>query len=453
MDIVVVFAWFVLALYGIKKHNATSIGILIIMIIFQNFILIVTARYMTRITYNVFVITKEIYVCVLIAIKYIQKPKLSRIDLGCICAIGIIVLYALIKNSESFMGTLVSVRQLYLPFLFLLLGILYFKSEKELENSISFFVKIMVLCVIFGWIEMVFGASFWLKLGYANYAKLKSIESGLTNTGISGAFYSWDLGFRIRRMGSFLAEPVILGQLFSMALIMSIFMRSVFTKKGRLNIYAFLLALGLLSTLAKGGIIIALFSFTFVLGKIWREKRFSFILKLLFLAIIIGGFAYTFSAGRNGATHVKALIDNLRYLPHFPLGRGIGTVGNLGYNYGGRGELLVNGESFIGAAIGQMGIFAVLLYGWFYRGLFEMLRQCSKNSLYSIGNIITWLNGGLLLTALINNTAISFTSCFCYYIYAGAVYGIYRNNRYAVNLKGRCNEKIQNRVNNLSQCI
>lgn len=435
ISLVVIGIWGLLALFGLKKHNVISIKILMFMIVMQNFILIIVSKYMNQTTYNFFILEKEIYVCLLIVIGYIKRPKIKKIELGCFSCILIIILYATFNSTDSLFGTLASVRQLYLPFLFVLLGTTVFKTVKDIEECIRFFLKMMLLCALFGWVEMILGDVFWINLGYSEYAKLKSIESGLTmDTGISGAFYSYDLGIRIRRMGSFLAEPVILGQLMAMALVISIFQKGVYKNKFHKIISVIIYTVALACTLAKGGIIIALFSFAFILGKVWKERGLSIILKITFWVVLIMGIAYAFSSETNGVTHINGLIDNIKYLPFYPLGRGIGAVGNLGYNYGGREVLLANGESFIGAAIGQMGVVAIVIYGWLYMYLFKTLRRCSKFELFGVGNIVLWLNIGLFLTSLINNTAISFTSCFIYYILASAVFIVFTRESYSRNI-------------------
>lgn len=438
----ILFVWMLLSLYGIKKHNYISINILIIMAVMQNFVLVISSPYISKTIFNLFIFIKEIYVVLLIVSGYVRRPKFSKFELGCFLCIFVIVFYSLIYGSSSISGVLASVRQLYLPFFFLLLGCISFSEHDEIKKSMQFFIKMMVISVFFGLIEMKLGDEFWIRIGYSAFAKLKSIESGLTSdTGISGAFYSWDLGIRIRRMGSFLAEPVILGQLFAIALVAAIFYKGLFKNKIQKYMIIFILALGLLFTLAKGGIIIALFAFAFIMGKIWHKQGLAMMTKIAFVIILSVGVVYTFISGANGVTHIGGLIDNLRYLPNYPFGRGVGSVGNLGYNYGGRGTLVVNGESFIGAAIGQIGVVAIIIYSYYYGSIFKILKRSSKDHLYDIGYIALYLNVGLFLTSLINNTAISFTSCFIYYIIAGGLYKIYLKEQKNLVISGGCNGK------------
>jgi len=431
--VLLIAVWGGICLYGLIKHNYISINLLTVVCVMQNFVLIIASPYVSRSIYTLTILIKEIYVWGLVVYALLKRRRNNFFDLGCLLAIVFIVSYGVINNSGSFSGALVSVRQLYLPFMFYLLGRSIIKTEEQIENILRYYVNIMVFCVAFGIIELLLlRDQFWIKIGFSTYAKYKGIESGLSfDTGVHGAFYTWDLGFRFRRLVSFMAEPVILGQLIAFALIIAIFFKSLFKSRTQRYIYIMALSVGLLLTMAKGGILIALYAFAFVLGKMWKNKELSFIAKVGFVFILILGIIYTFSDGStsNGSFHFAGLTENVRNLPRYFFGRGIGSVGNLGYSYGGRGTLNANGESFIGAVIGQMGIFGIAIFSWFYFNLFKKIKKTKKSNLYDISNIICYLNIGLFLTSFVNNTAISFTSCFIYYIMAGAVCSVYSTIR------------------------
>lgn len=438
IGIILLFTWSLLAIIGlISKKDCFRINILIVMCVFQNFILILAAPYINKMVFNAFVFVKELYVILLIVKNLYLNSRLTKFQLNCIISIGFIIISGFIYGIDNYAGMLASVRQMYLPFVFFLLGSTNYKSVTSINKTIYFFVCIMIVTAVFGWIEMALGTSFWITLGYPSFAALKGTESGLSYEGIHGAFYTWDLGIRLRRMASFLAEPVILSQLLSFALIFVIFLDNLFRTKTRRIIAILILGCALLSSLGKGGIIIALFSFALIVGDIWHQRGLAFLAKCSFIVVLIAGIAYVVSNEANGSNlHLTGLTENLINLVYYPFGRGIGSVGNLGYNYGGRTELLARGESFIGAVIGQLGVFAIVLYTYFYSNLIKKISIASKESLYSVGRICLWLNVGLLLTSLANNTAISFTSCFIFYIVAGGVYGTYRVDKEITKSRG-----------------
>ena len=266
------------------------------------------------------------------------------------------------------------------------------------------------------------GDSLWIRLGYSSYAQYKGITYALTGGGVSGAFYTYDLGMKLRRMASFFADPVIFGQLIAFALIVSIFCKNIFKNKMERFVAIILLAFALVFSLAKGGIIIAALAFAFIRKDIGKNKKLSVIYKILLVAGITGGILYVLKGGSEGGLrHIKGLTDNLSAFPKHPLGQGVGTIGGVGYLYSGRGESSVSGESFFGAVIGQIGLVGVIIYGLFYSKLFSKMRLIIGQEQYLMARIILWLNVGLFATAWLNNTAISFTSCFIYFIMAGAI--------------------------------
>lgn len=447
IGVILLMIWAGTSAYGLVKHNEESINILSFMCVFQNIILVVASPYINNMVFTLFILIKEAYVWALIILGFLKKKKIGYFDMGCLlCVLGV-VCFACVNNSGSFSGTLVSIRQLYLPFVFVLLGSAVIKTQKQIDGVLKFYVILMLISVLFGLIEQVFlKDQFWIDIGFSSYARLKGIESGLSfDTKVHGAFYTWDLGFRYRRMVSFMAEPVILGQLFAFALIISMLYKNIFDNRKVKIMAIFLLLMGLILAMAKGGIIIALFAFAFSLGKIYKDKRISYIAKMGFMVILIVGVAYVFRPGStsNGAFHLAGLTENMINLPQYLFGRGIGSVGNLGYSYGGR-TLIANGESFIGAVIGQMGIIGIGLFSWFYTELSKRIKCSANGELYGIGNIVLYLNYGLLITSFVNNTAISFTSCFIVFLISGGLCRVQaiKSNSYdyfsmEINHKGR----------------
>lgn len=420
-----ILVWLLFAIYGLLKKDYVSIYVLILFCVFQNIVLIGASPYINKLIFNLLVLIKEVYVILLILKKIIINRKITKFQLGCIISVVFIVIFGFVHGSESMTGMLLSVRQLSLPFLFFLLGSLLFESIESINKVIYFFIVTMLVTAIFGWIEMSLGVSFWTSLGYRSFAELKGTVSGLSYEGVHGAFFTWDLGVRLRRMASFLAEPVILGQLLAFSFIYCFFSKDLIKSRVKRLLVSLTLGIALLFTIAKGGLIIAFLAFCFLIGDLWHQKRLSFVAKVVFFVTLIIGIVYIVKSEHNGSvSHLIGLTENLKNLLYYPFGRGIGVVGNLGYNYGGRGELLASGESFVGAAIGQMGFFAILLYSYFYLKMLKKLSIASRGKTFSLARICLWLNVGLLVNALANNTAVSFTSCFIYYIIAGGIYHI-----------------------------
>ena len=83
-------------------------------------------------------------------------------------------------------------------------------------------------------------------------------------------------------------------------------------------------------------------------------------------------------------------------------------------------ESELSGESFVGTVIGQLGIL-VIIYFFFAYGLYKESKpkkeysKCTKDIIEAT-RIATMM---MFLTSFINNTAISFTSCFIFIIILG----------------------------------
>ena len=105
--------------------------------------------------------------------------------------------------------------------------------------------------------------------------------------------------------------------------------------------------------------------------------------------------------------------EQVNLLGQHPLGLGVGGYGNLGKLYG-LLDVEGSGESFFGSAIGQLGVLAIVLYLYFYTKLFKRLKRIKT----PLSEIILQLNIGLLLTSFFNNTAISFTGCYIFFVLA-----------------------------------
>lgn len=413
------------AVYGILKSNYMTINILTGFIFFQNIILVVVSPYISEMQYNLIVFTKEFYVILVILYFFRKRRILKRFDLMCTAYILALFLIALVHSVGEANGVFASLRQLYLPFLFYILGQTVDITEDSIDKIISFFIKISVFSVIFGIIEMIIGDQFWGIAGIQTYAGFKSSDQYIYGGNIVPAsFYSFDfypIIPRVRRMASILVDPVIMGQLLSIAFILVVFHKKTAKTKRMRVTYGFILGLGLILTFAKGGIIIGSICFLFLIDKLWNKKIISILGKLGAVVIGVRYFRFGIINDLSIARHMQGLLDGIFLLQQSLFGVGIGGFGNLGTRYGGV-ERLGIGESFIGAAVGQIGIIAVIIYISFYYGIFRKLKLINTELSY----IMLLLNITLLLTAFVNNTAISFTNCYIFFVLASLCINVYK---------------------------
>lgn len=403
-------------LYGIFRSDYVTINILTCMVFFQNIVCVLLSNHINENTYNIIVFMKEIYVVLVILFSFLRVRKIGSLEIQCLASILILVLVTIIHSSGSLAGRMVSLRQLYLPFVFVLMGRTIPNTNRNVVKVVRFFVNMSFVSALFGFVEMAIGDKFWIHVGIANYLQLKGMSAYLMPNGLPGNLYSWDLGSEIgpiRRMASVFADPVILGQILAIAFVLVLFYKDATETKNKRVIYGVVIGLGMLKTFTKNSIIIAGICILFLIGILWHKKKLSMTGKVLALAICVIYTGFSVTNELSAFIHIQGLVDGIRILRTNIIGIGVGKFGNLSSVYSG-GLIEGIGESFIGTAIGQLGIIAILLYGFLYYSLFRKLRDNPSN----LSKIVLWLNVSLLLTSFLNNTAISFTNCFIYFILA-----------------------------------
>lgn len=403
-------------IYALSFNGKNAIKYLIILCFFQNFILVIAARFLNESFYTLIVMIKEVYVLVYLSLFIISKKRIDKNSAFCIIAVLILICHFLLFGNGEIKGQLTSFRQLYLPFIFYLFGKSCKITKDDFEDIGLFYIRCCIITVLFGFVEMFLGTKIWDVLGLTQYAAIKGNSYSLSY-GLYKSFYTYDfLGMRLRRMASFLVDPVILGQLLSYGVLLSLFIKNMYrTQKSRIC-GIIIIGVGLLCSLAKGGIVIATASTCILLGKVANKKILSRFLTATAIVIFIL-FAYHAIADElSGSSHINGLVTGFQSMLEHPLGTGIGTGGNMSDAYSGFGYQAVAGdESYIGSLMAQTGLIGVLLNVLFWKMFL------GSGGMTTTGKYITIMkvaNVSLLLTSFINYTAISFSSCFIFIILA-----------------------------------
>lgn len=409
----------VICVYSLKADKNT-VKLLILLCFFQNIYILILSSRLTDLDYTVLCLLKEILVYVVILFSFIKKRKIDRTEIYSIIALAVLLLYLFARNDFS-MSAISSFRQLSIPFVLYMFGRSIRLKKGELRELAQFFIRLCILSVLFGIVQIVVGPAFFDKMGMQNYMLIKyGYVMSYGGYCVPNSMMSYDLypytGKMYFRMASVLVDPVILAQILALAYILVAFDReNQLVAKKRQMICAILLAAGTLLTLGKSGIIIIILATVYL----WGKKNIQN--KLLSYGIyFIGGILclmimFRTSTGSSIDLHLRGLTENVRQMAQYPIGRGIGMAGNLAAAYG--VDVENSGESFVGAVIAQMGIVGLGIYGlflWGVSGKYKSIRN--KNSIYD--NVYIAANC-VWITSLVNNTAISFTNCFMYFIVLG----------------------------------
>ncbi|GHU42689.1 hypothetical protein FACS1894111_07030 [Clostridia bacterium] len=205
-------------------------------------------------------------------------------------------------------------------------------------------------------------------------------------------------------MISTLVDPVILGQLLSIAFIFSLFLQ-----KGKRRIfYCITFVTALIMTLAKGAILITLISFLLLFRKTRQINKYVSNMILIVCAVLLLIFLDDARSNVNSInSHVEGFVTGINSLLKQPFGYGIGEVGNFANLFTKGSGMDIGGESFIGALIGQIGFIGIAVYACFIK----IFSRVSKSNL-----VIFCLGISILISSLVNMTAISFTNIYIVFI-------------------------------------
>lgn len=271
-----------------------------------------------------------------------------------------IIAYIAISGAPL-MARVACFRTLFTPIVLILFGLNINITRNEF---ISFQKGLTVACVVallFGIGESYFfGSGFWVNLGMPEFNIIKGFEEWTNSQGIADSFYSYDfyeqLGFGIRRMASFIAEPIAFGHI--MALAYSILLFDYNSKIVKTNALKSLLAaiflFGAIASLSKGAILIC------GLSSALRIFDFKNPLTYVLLLLTFTGVMYLmFSSSAQSLTnHSEGLTG--AFSGHLILGDGVGTGGNYAGLYG--GNETEGAESFLGSIIVQIGLPGALCF-------------------------------------------------------------------------------------------
>lgn len=404
------------------KANANTVKLLIVLCFFQNMYILILSRWLTDLDYTVICLMKELLVYMTIVISFLRKRKIDKTEIYSIIAIIVLLGYIIIKMDFS-MGVIASFRQLSIPFVFYIFGRSVKIKKGEFLELVRFFVALSIFAVLFGIVQIIIGPAFFDALGMRYYMKVKYGFLQMNNGYyMPNSMMSWDLykytGKAYLRMSSILVDPVVLSQVLALAFTLVTFdyCEDLMSKK-RKRICSILLLSGVVLTLGKGGIIIAALAFVYFFGKRNKERKllsYAVYLVIGFICIIL---IQNADSGESISSHWAGLVDNIQVMKEYPLGTGIGTAGNMASKYAESEEIENSGESFIGAVIGQMGIMGIVIYSIYIYGLVVKYKRVKQyNKLY---NIIFITTNCMWITSFLNNTAISFTNCFMYFVILG----------------------------------
>jgi hypothetical protein len=401
------------------KNDYDTFTALIIFIVTQNIMLIIFSNFINKTTFNILILTKELFVGLTIVIGIYYK-KLKKILLGDYIAIVFLLVlgvYALI-STQNLQTRLVNFRQLSVPFLLYGFGRVIGYNKEKLFKVYNIILIIGTVLFIFGLIEYLSGDAFWVSLGIKNFTALKGFEKWSNNLGIPKNFYAWDIyeltKILPRRMVSLLAEPISLGYYFNLCLIILLYNPKIYTNKKITIAQLIIFLLGTVLTFTKGSF---MFVGIIILGYIYYIKEMKKVTYITTgITVFIGTAILVFGRGVTSINnHLKGLMHNFENITFF--GKGLGYSGNYAKLYS-KTKGLGAGESFIGTLAGQIGLLGMILFLAFFIYLIYVWIKDGRKSLGLI--VVSTIT--LLLQSFISESAISFIGTGIYFVLMGIYY-------------------------------
>lgn len=258
-------------------------------------------------------------------------------------------------GQADLMAKLTSFRTLFTPVVLVLFGSVLWLRDGDEAKFLKLLLISGVFSVAFGVLESyVFSADFWTNLGMAEFNSIKGFDRWVNSDGLANSFFSYDfydyIGSSIRRMASFIAEPIAFGHISALCYAILLFDRkrrlipNTYTRSVLYGLFLF----GAVASLSKGAIIVC------VIITVLRFFDFKYPTTYMFIAVmsLVLMEMLLSSSVTSLQNHSEGLLGSFQ--GHFIFGEGIGTGGNYAGLYG---QSEVEGaESFIGALIVQIGL-------------------------------------------------------------------------------------------------
>lgn len=418
----------VIAFFTIKKGGRSVTKFFLFMVLFQNIICIYFSPYISKSLYAVFTIEKElmlyIYFILFLSKNNITINKYAKYEIITIAVFSIICLKNLFFSPAGVTASVLALRYMLLPIIFVLIGKVINNNDKY--TVFKSIISVSVIIATFGLLErFVLGDSFWTSINYGVYAEyLKGNRPDAFYNGVTVNFYTWDyFGVALRRIVSIVADPLTSAYLMLLGCLLLV-NKALNTKEKKLIL--FFIATGLY------GITILCFSkAVYVLSLVLIICYFYFlvvlpkpIIRLFAICSCVVAIAaiviYLINAGRPTSIMNHLLGVAKGFISSSMFGNGLGIAGSSVQMFSGEYLSLIR-ESYIGSILAQLGICGLVFFTMFFIiQLKEAINhyQSTKKTIFilNVGIII-----GLYICMFFSDSAVSVSGTGVYYLVIGMI--------------------------------
>lgn len=393
------------------------------------------------------VATKEVYAVTLLGLLFLGRRKKHRwvfVDVAAMLFVTVYILY-MVVSPASFFTRLVSFREGFMIVAFYFVGRLSGLDQTKLRTVLRIVVMIAVLVALFGYIErFVFNNSTWNQIGAGEYMAMKfgpgNPGTGLMD-GIPSQWYTYvggaGSGYKLlRRMVGPIGDATSLSRFLAFPILVLIFVKNLFGKRPRFlvlrGVLMFTLGGAVLLSLGRGGMVIVLGGI--LLWLFVRNRWVAIMLGVFSLLLMTSTTLFDIQSGSN-ARHISNLIKGIQVLQISPLGRGLGTSGQLALSFGEKvGEEEKVRESYCASLAAQMGFPGLGAYLLFVATLLSKLYSIFRKDRVDLNGEIGGMAllglasiGGMFVTSALANSAVAPISAGLPLLFAGAIVGMQQN--------------------------
>lgn len=361
---------------AIKSPSYNHCKGIILLLVFQNFALGLGAHLFGNMNSSLSLLTQIPFV--IIAVEWMvliinQKQLIAenrhhRLFFLILLALMFI---SLMFGRGTFQSILVNIRNMTVFFVAYEIALFNLVTEKDFYLFEKFCFRLGVVVLALGIVLLIGGFRLYEVIGIREVYSAKG--SPLIGNALDDRFTTSLINKGYDRMGSIFYEPVNLGYFFSALTISSFFTRWTKYKKKK-NLFFFLMLIGLALSLGKGGylITIAVFGYVMVLRvfnslrKVVGKKQLrNGIVGIVAIAVISFAIYYYKNIGAAVSPHFWGIIQTWGSVMNRPYGYGLGTGGNAALIFGSSTDWYATGGetqlmSFM-YQIGMQGVFAFFI--------------------------------------------------------------------------------------------
>ncbi len=411
---------FFLCAYGVIKNNNCTLLFFVCVIFIQNITLLVGANNFDSKTTTLYSLLKEmmLYACIIYAI--ICKGKLRK-EVMYVIPYVLVILVSFVLSEASNYAKIVSIRQLFLPFVCFLFGLGLDITKEQIYKIGKIIVYMGVIVSIFGLIEVfLLGDTVWNNLPMWKYQVNKGTTFRFTD-GLPTNFWTFDLilltGSKTRRLVSMFVDPLLTAHFLFLCFCLIDICVQKNKKKMKLVIFV-----SSILTLSKGVILAYLFYFSFFVLKKFSYKQLKKSLKygivfliMAFYCIYI--FTMKYMSNSSIAIHMNGFIKGI--LNGKVIGMELGRAGIMTSILSSTKESMLTAESYIGTLVTQLGYVGLAIFVLYWLRIIFILLKKSHTTNNKLCYITFILLVSVFIESLFSESSIAIVGNGLWFILAG----------------------------------